>query len=307
MDTLTRLIQMADPQAGLDLRCRLSGAYEIPHDAAPDGISPFHLVLAGACRIDIGSRHLIARTGDFILFPRGGAHVIRDESAAGSPVRTRLAHGDLLPERLAGDETNRPVGADILCGHFVRASGPGNLLFDALPDPVHVSLTGDPSDALQGIVELMRVEAADRRPGALAIVTSLSQTLFAMALRRCCERPAGEAGILALLSDARLHASAQAVFNDPGEPWTIDTLGQRAAMSRATFARRFHERSGMTVFEFLTRVRMAVACDLLLRTRRNAGDIAMSVGYQSEAAFGKAFRQHIGELPGQFRRRQSRV
>lgn len=137
----------------------------------------------------------------------------------------------------------------------MRASGPGNLLFDALPDPMHVSLTGDPSDALQGIVELMRVEAADRRPGALAIVTSLSQTLF--------------------------------------------------AMSRATFARRFHERSGMTVFEFLTRVRMAVACDLLLRNARPSDvdrcyEIEISAYEGDEAATREKIATRIAQYPEGF-------
>jgi AraC family transcriptional regulator, activator of mtrCDE len=303
MDALTRLIQMADPQAGLDLRCRLSGASEIPHAAAPSGIAPFHLVLAGSCRIETNGVWLNARAGDFILFPRGGAHLIRGDSAAGESGPARMNYGGMLPQRRMG---HGPVEADLLCGHFERVSGAGDLLFKALPDPLHVSLTNDKSDSLQAIVELMRVEAAARRPGALAIVTALSQTLFALALRHCGERPAGEAGILALLSDARLGASAQAVLKDPGQAWSIDTLGELAAMSRATYARRFREKAGMTVFEFVTRVRMAMACDLLRHTRRNAGDIGMAVGYQSEAAFGKAFRQHVGELPGQYRRRHER-
>lgn len=304
MDSLTRLIQMADPQAGLDLRCRLSGAYEIPHEAASEGISPFHLVLAGRCRIETNGTWLSARAGDFILFPRGGAHLIRDDSAAGESGPVRMGYDGMLPQRRMGQG---PIEADLLCGHFERVSGAGDLLFNALPDPVHVSLASDKSNSLQAIVELMRVEAAARRPGALAIVTALSQTLFALALRHYGEQPAGEPCILALLADARLGASIQAVLKDPGEAWTIDALGDLAAMSRATYARRFRERAGMTVFEFVTRVRMAMACDLLRHTRRSVGDIGMAVGYQSEAAFGKAFRQHVRELPGQYRRRHGRA
>ena len=303
MDALTRLMQMARPQAGLDLRCRLSGSYEIPHEVTPDGVSPFHLVLAGRCRIEVDGVALTACAGDFILFPRGGAHVIRNDGATGESGVARVDYDGLLPQRRVGDG---PIEADLLCGHFEHVSGAGDLLFKALPDPLHVSLSDDESTVLPAIVEMMRSEAAARRPGALAIITALSQTLFALALRHCGERSAGEAGILALLADARLAVSAQAVLKDPGERWTIDTLGQLAAMSRATYARRFREVSGMTVFEFVTRVRMAMACDLLRNTRRSVGDIGMSAGYQSEAAFGKAFRQRVGELPGQFRRRVGR-
>jgi AraC family transcriptional regulator, activator of mtrCDE len=302
MDALTRLIQMARPQAGLDLRCRLSGVYEIPHDAAPEGFAPFHLVLSGSCRIEANGAWWQARAGDFILFPRGGAHRIRDDGAPGEPGPVRMRDDDMLPERRVG---RGRIDADLLCGHFTHVSGAGDLLFKALPDPLHVSLTDDATASLQVIVDLMRSEAAARRPGARAIVTALSQTLFAMALRYYGERAEGDAGILALLADARLGASAQAVLDDPGQPWAIDTLGQRAAMSRATYARRFRDVSGMTVFEFVTRVRMAMACDLLRHTRRSAGEIAVTVGYQSEAAFGRAFRQHVGALPGQYRRRQA--
>jgi len=303
MDALTRLIQMAHLQAGLDLRCRFSGVYQIPHERAPEGISPFHLVLAGSCRIETNSAVLHARAGDFILFPRGGAHVVRDDDAAGEPGTLRTRHDGLLPQRRIG---KGPVDVDLLCGHFEHVPGPGDLLFKALPDPLHVSLMSA-SEPLQAIVDMMRGEAETRRPGALAIVTALSQTLFAMALRHFSERAEGEAGILALLADARLGASGHAVLSRPGEDWTIDALAKLAAMSRATYARRFRAISGMTVFEFVTRARMAKACDLLLYTRRSVGDIGASLGYQSEAAFGKAFRQHVGELAGQYRRSHGRI
>jgi AraC family transcriptional activator of mtrCDE len=294
---------MADPQAGLDLRCRLSGAYDIPHETAPEGISPFHLVLAGSCRVEANGGWLTAHAGDFILFARGGAHRVRDDNSAGESAPARMRYDGMLPERRMG---HGPVETDLLCGYFERVSGAGDLLFKALPDPLRVSLVNDESDALRAIVELMRVEAAARRPGALAIVTALSQTLLALALRQQGQRPEGEAGILALLADSRLGASVQAVLKDPGQAWAIDTLGDLAAMSRATYARHFREKAGMTVFEFVTRARVAMACDLLRHTRRNVGDIGMSVGYRSEAAFGKAFRQHAGELPGQYRRRHER-
>ena len=300
MDALSRLIQMARPQAGLDLRCRLSGVYEIPHGAAPEGVAPFHLVLAGNCRIEAHGAWLRARAGDFILFPRGGAHLVRDDGAQGAPSVFQTHDDGMLPQRHTGPG---PVDVDLLCGHFEHVPGAGDLLFKSLPDPLCVSLTSDESRPLQAIAELMRLEGAERRPGALAIVTALSQALLAMALRHLGEQPQRGAGILALLADARLGASAQAVLKDPGQPWTIDALGKLAAMSRATYARRFRDVAGMSVFEFMTRVRMTVACDLLRQTRRSVADIGATVGYRSEAAFGKAFQLQVGELPGQYRRR----
>jgi AraC family transcriptional activator of mtrCDE len=153
------------------------------------------------------------------------------------------------------------------------------------------------------MIGLMRDEAARRQPGALAIVTAMSHALFAMALRVHGERNAASAGVLALLADARLGASVQGMLSAPERAWTIAELGDLAAMSRATYARRFNERAGITVMDFLTQIRMTLACDLLRRTQRSAAEIGEAVGYQSEAAFGKAFAQSVGVTPGRYRRR----
>lgn len=314
MDALTRLVQLTRPQASLDLRCQFAGAYAVPHAPAASGTAPFHLVLAGTCFIDTDAGRVQAQAGDFILFPHGGAHDIHGGSA-GARAAIRTEHDGMLPLRRSGKGA---AEVDLLCGHFDYAHGPGEMLFRGLPDPLHVSLltaqdSEDGKDAeeatalLSVLVALMRQEAASRQAGALAIVTALSQALLVMALRRHAADSRsrsrdGAGGVLALLADARLGAAVQAVLKEPGRAWTIETLGAMAAMSRASFARHFSARAGISVFAFMTQVRMAVACDLLRDTRRSAGDIGMEVGYQSEAAFGKAFRQLVGVSPGQYRR-----
>jgi AraC family transcriptional activator of mtrCDE len=191
---------------------------------------------------------------------------------------------------------------DLLCGRFNYEQGPAALLLKTLPDPFHVSLADASSNpALQMLVTLMRDEAERRQPGALAIVTALSHALFAMALRAYSTQHPDAANVLTLLSDARLGSSVQALLNEPGRAWTIEDLGAIAAMSRATYARHFSDKAGMTVGDFLTQVRMTIAANLLLTTRRSAADIGAEVGYQSEAAFGKAFRQMMGATPGRYR------
>ncbi|MGF6876227.1 cupin domain-containing protein [Paraburkholderia sp. MM5477-R1] len=317
MDTLSRLIDLARPQASLDLRCLLSGAFDIDHAPLEAGVAPFHLVLDGSCVIETAAGEpLELQAGDFMLFPRGAAHRMRDvkRSAGGLPLT--LGHDGMLPvRRNDGHETTATAahapndsaihdGVDLLCGRFVYAPGSSALLLNVLPDPLHVSL-GDAQtlDALQAVITLMRGEAERRQPGALAIVTALSHALFAMALRVHGERNANGTGMLALLTDARLGASVQAMLDAPERAWTISELGERAAMSRATYSRHFNERAGVTVMDFLTQIRMAIASDLLLRTQRSAADIGEAVGYQSEAAFGKAFAQSVGVTPGRYRRR----
>ena len=319
MDTLSRLIDLARPQASLDLRCLLSGPFDVDHAPMEAGVAPFHLVLGGACLIETaGGAQVPLQAGDFMLFPRGAAHRMRDakRSAGGAPLT--LSHDGMLPLRrndggggsgasLANGADEPAVNAaevDLLCGRFVYAPGPSALLLNALPDPLHVSLGGEQTlGALQTLIALMRTEAAHRQPGALAIVTALSHALFAMALRVHGEQNAAESGVLALLADPRLGASVQAMLGEPERAWTIAELGDLAAMSRATYARRFNERAGVTVMDFLTQIRMSIACDLLRRTQRSAAEIGEAVGYQSEAAFGKAFAQSVGVTPGRYRRR----
>ncbi|OAJ62200.1 AraC family transcriptional regulator [Paraburkholderia ginsengiterrae] len=306
MDTLSRLIDLARPQASLDLRCLLSGAFDIDHGQLEAGIAPFHLVLDGGCIVETadGAQHAL-QAGDFMLFPRGASHRVRDlrRSAAAAP--PTLGHDGMLPVRRSGGsaDASAPADLDLLCGRFFYAPGSSALLLNALPDPLHVSLSGVQTlGSLQTVIAVMRGEAERRQPGALAIVTALSHALFAMALRVHGEQDASTSGMLALLADARLGASVQGMLNAPERAWTIAELGELAAMSRATYARHFNERAGITVMDFLTQIRMAIACDLLRRTKRSAAEIGEAVGYQSEAAFGKAFQQSVGVTPGRYRR-----
>jgi AraC family transcriptional activator of mtrCDE len=303
MDTLSRLIDLARPQASLDLRCLLTGGFDIDHAPMEAGVAPFHLVLDGACVVETaGGGQVALHAGDFVLFPRGAAHRVRDVGRAAATAPLTLSHDGMLPLR-RNDGGDAGADLDLLCGRFVYAPGSSALLLNALPDPFHVSLVGVQTlGALQTVIALMRAEAEQRQPGALAIVTALSHALFAMALRVHGEQNASTPGVLTLLADARLGASVQGMLSAPERAWTIAELGELAAMSRATYARHFNERAGMTVMDFLTQIRMTIACDLLLRTQRSAAEIGEAVGYQSEAAFGKAFQQSVGVTPGRYRR-----
>jgi AraC family transcriptional activator of mtrCDE len=304
MDVLTHLIQLVRPQAALELRCLLQGAFTIDHAAAPPHSVSFHLVLAGSCVIEHGNGPGIAmRAGDFLLFPHAGAHRIQNARGVDRDgVRTEpvvLNEGGMLPVRRNGAEQ---VDVDLLCGRFDYAHDAAAVVA-MFPDPLHVSLAQTHSAAaLQGLVDLMRAESQGGQSGALAIVTALCQALFAMALRACGEMPLHGPSVLALVAHPRLGPSVQAFLQDLGRPWAIADLASVAAMSRATYARQFQLASGVPVARFLALMRMTVASGLLRGTARNAADIGAAVGYQSEAAFGKAFQKQFGRMPGQFRR-----
>lgn len=310
MDALSQLLSLGRSHVELDVRCLLDGPFSMTHDALPAGEAAFHLLLAGQCRLrPAGGRVLQLAEGDFVLLPAGDAHETFDAAAptapAAAPMRELPAVGGaVLPVKY---NTDAPGGAsvDMLCGRFVYERGAGELLMRALPRVLHVGLRESSGLAhLQMLTTVLRAEASNAQPGARAIVNALGQALLAYALRAFGRDTQVPSGWLALATDTRLGPSIQAVLHAPAQPWTVASLGEVAAMSRATYARHFREKAGMSVGAFVTQIRMMHACALLKDTRRGQAEIGQAVGYQSEAAFGKAFREVLGTSPGRWRRAQ---
>ena len=108
--------------------------------------------------------------------------------------------------------------------------------------------------------------------------------------------------MLALAAHARLAPALSALFREPGHPWTLPELARLCNMSRATAARRFQEKLGRSASELLTDIRMTLAASELRKPSASTGAVAEIVGYQSEAAFNRAFKQRMGITPAQWRR-----
>lgn len=306
MDALSQLLALAQGEIRLDTRCLLDGGFILPHDPVAPGQAVFHLVLDGRCRVQSRpGTFLDLSPGSFVLLPQGHAHTLSGMDAAPGQAASRVTQvppGDgLLPvTHTAGDAGDG--GVDLLCGRLLYSQSGSTLLMQQLPAVLQVCLHETPGiDALRTLTQLLRDEVAGRRPGAWAIANALAQALLAYAMRAYGERQTSQSW-LALIADPRLCASLQAMLADPRQPWTLVSLGAAAAMSRATYARRFKEASGMTPGAALLAVRMMHASKLMQQTRRTLADIAEAVGYQSEAAFGKAFRQALGSTPGQWRK-----
>ncbi|WP_446902266.1 cupin domain-containing protein [Burkholderia sp. YIM B11467] len=311
MDALSQLLSLGRSHVELDVRCLLDGPFAMPHDPLPPGEAAFHLVLAGTCRLRTADgRTLQLDDGDFVLLPAGGAHDLLDAGAGRSravaPLHESGTGGAVLPVKSNLDPAE-PGGAsvDLLCGRFVYARGAGELLMRTLPHVLHVGLREASGFApLQLLTSVLRTEASNVQPGAGAIVNALGQALLAYALRAYGRGARVPSGWLALAADARLGPSVQAVLQAPEKPWTVESLGGASAMSRATYARHFREKAGMSVGAFVAQIRMMHACALLQDTQRGQAEIGQAVGYQSEAAFGKAFRAVLGTTPGRWRRAQ---
>ncbi|HLZ85343.1 MAG TPA: helix-turn-helix domain-containing protein [Caulobacteraceae bacterium] len=198
----------------------------------------------------------------------------------------------------------------MLCGRFIVATTHDRLLQGYLPARLVVSaggadapgLAGATSAQLANLVALLRTEAAADSLGGFAMLGALSTAMFALTLRLASETSAAPAGLLALAGHPRLAPALSAMFNRPGEPWTLPELARLCNMSRATLARQFQEKLGRSASDLLLDIRMTLAASELRKSAASTGAVAEAVGYQSEAAFQRAFKQSMGVTPAQWRR-----
>ena len=303
MEALDRLIQLSRLQGALDLRCVLSGNPRIDHAPAPAGEAFYHVVIAGQCALKLPDQPEISLVaGDIAMLPRGHAHLIElhgnaEIARAGAPNTMRSRFNGAVTIRTNCGENSAQL--DLLCGRFSYAKNA--LLMDVLPEVVKISFASTAVPDLARIVETMRREAEEAAPGAHSIVSALSTALFTMLLRAWLAQQPSTAGVLALLADPRVGASIVAMLERPAERWTLDLLARHSAMSRATYMRTFGALADDSPMALLARIRMQLASTLLTRTRKSIAEIADDVGYQSEAAFSKKFKDTYDIGPGRFR------
>lgn len=299
MNSIDTLIALANVRGALELRCQFQGDWALDHSPEAQGFAPYHVVLAGECRVELpDGQRMSLRAGDILLLPGGSAHLLLSTGQRVTPGLPAIDGAGVLPiHRLGGQGAE----LDMLCGRlqYNRAS----MLFCALP--AHVLISGadlSPDGPLAALVGLLRSEADGDRPGARFLLDSLSSALFTLILRAYLTRAELSAGPLALLADKRLGRAWQAMLADPAQDWSIDALAQIAAMSRATFMRAFARVAGGSPWVLLTQVRMERAFSLLRHSTLGLSEIAVQVGYQSQAAFSKKFKQVYGQAPGRVRR-----
>jgi len=187
-------------------------------------------------------------------------------------------------------------------GHFAFTSGHAEILLQSLPPIVHIRRESDKT-AMRWSLERMREELSNPQPGASLMAQHLAYTMLIQALRLHLADSANRApGWLSALSDKQMSIAVASIHKDPGHPWTLQSLAERVGMSRSVFALRFRETAGVTPMEYLTRWRMLLAADRLKNSSDGLSAIAQSLGYQSESAFGKAFRRTMGCSPRQYTR-----
>lgn len=300
MDLLSRLLQLYPVDVDLELACKLGAPWSLENAQAGAGSAPYHIITSGNVWLHTpATRALLLEEGDIVVLPSGMAHTLfADGDSGGTSIQ--VTYSDALPV-----VANSGQGAqnEMLCGHFSFEPAVAGTLMASLPQVLHVRHAHRSDlDEMALLIQLLRKEAQATRLGSSVIVRQLASVLFALILRAWTEQAPAQAGMLSLLADARLRRGLQAMIDDPARPWSVDELAEACHMSRASFARHFGKAAGMTPGDMLMRIRMARAAQLLRGDGRNVAIIANAVGYQSEAAFNRAFSRFYGSTPGIWRK-----
>lgn len=268
----------------------------------------FHVVTSGRCLLSIpGSTPRYLTPGEFALVPHGLGHVLSSgrEAAQTAPVVWDLPH-EYVSDRYAvvrHGEDGPP--ATMICG-AVRLDHPSAVqLIGSLPPLIVVeSVPAARLSWMHSTLGLIADEAKYLRPGGEAVITRLSDILVIQALRWWIEHdPAAQIGWLGALQDSAVGPALARMHRDPDKPWTVASLAAEVAMSRSAFSARFTSMVGESPMRYLARWRMRAAHDALRSADVTVAELAKRSGYQSEAAFARAFKRMLGVSPGSVRRR----
>ncbi|GAA1666889.1 AraC family transcriptional regulator [Fodinicola feengrottensis] len=304
MDLIGDVLASMRSGAPLSSRCRLQAPWGMRF--APVMGVGFHVLLQGSAWLvpPGGGDPLRLQVGDIVFVSHGRGHALVDSPGAIEYEVPPDAQGD-VPEDLAiPNGSGAPT--TLLCGSYIFGDRRPHPLITALPEVIHLPARIGPDPAIRSVVDLLGAELADRGAGSSAAVPALLDLLLLYVLRGWFEQQArtGAGGWAAALNDLSIRNALQHIQNEPAEPWTVATLADRAGMSRATFARRFSSLLGESPLGYLTWWRMTRAGQLLTLTDDSMAAIASQVGYQSEFAFGKAFKREFAVAPGAYRRQR---
>ena len=270
--------------------------------------SSFHIVASGSCHLEVegipGRTELSA--GDFAVIPRGDPHVLRDGPhgrASGLVELLQASPPSSTGELNAGGDG---VVTRLVCGGVLFDNVKTNPLLAALPPLIHVKATEDGAFTswLSLTVQHVIDEMDSHRPGASAVVGRLADILFIGAVRSYIKHSlvAAESGWLAAVRDPQIGRAIAILHRDPSNPWTVDLIADRVALSRSAFASKFTQLVGEPPLRYLTSVRLDTAARRLRTTNDKLIAIAYASGYDSAAAFTRAFERHLGTTPGEYRR-----
>lgn len=329
----------ACPPPGIDLlsdvlrAVRLSGAVffrvdatspwviEVPDTAALAAVTlpraqhviSYHVVTRGSCSgALLGGPSVRLEEGDVLVFPHGDAYVMSiapGMRGGPKPAEVLAFMREMVMGRLPFAVTEGGGGPEqlgLVCGFLGCDVHPFNPLLTALPSLLHVRRAFAAGDPLGRLIDFAIVESQERRAGGECVRLRLSELMFVEVVRRyLAGLPVEQTGWLAGLRDRVVGRALGFLHERPGDDWTLERLAKDAGLSRSALAERFTHFVGDPPMQYLARWRMQVAARLLADGQAKVSAVALQVGYESEAAFSRAFKKLAGVPPAAWRSRHA--
>jgi AraC-like DNA-binding protein len=303
MDVLGDILSTLQLQSTVYFRAELTAPFSI---AVPEDrqVIRFHVASDDPCCIALPSGESARFSpGDLVFVPHGAAHVLSDSPGMRPVPLARVLETsgfDGTGPLVFGGGGKKTV---IVCGYFAFAQDLMHPVIASLPALIHVpGQSGQQSAWLVPLLAYVEWESKARPEAWGEVVKRLSEILFVYVLREYIGTQPSSAGALMALVDPHIGKALQAIHAEPANDWSVDKLAQRAGMSKSTFAQRFADTLGVTPARYVVSWRMHKAHALLDRSTRSIREVAWDVGYESETAFNRVFKEYFGAPPGRYRR-----
>lgn len=273
-----------------------------------DHLIPYHVITRGSCWAGVpGEQSMRLAEGDIIVFPHGDSHSMSSapgmHSSPNLSLYRRPAEGRLPFTMSMGDEKS-PESTHLVCGYLGLDARPYNPLLAALPKVIRVN--DRVGGSLHAYVQLAIAESKNARPGDDAVLTRLSELMFVEVVRRYSDTlPAERTDWLAGLRDPAIGRAITELHRNPTREWSLQSLAREVGVSRSVLAERFTQFVGRPPMQYLTNWRIQLAASELLSGTESVAVVANRVGYDSEAAFSRAFKKFTGEPPSDWRKRRN--
>lgn len=297
VDLLSQMLELVRLQGELVFSADLNHPWALRFEP---GSAYFFVVLEGKLIAQVGSEPAVeAIAGDLIMLPRGVGHILGDGSDASAANASELMQEQFTTERLGlrhggnGDQTKVIAGAF----HFQSAAVPW--VVSALPAVIHIQKSGGMTGGwLEGLAYFMMMEAQTVNPGSSVMISRLIDVLIIRVIRTWAQtRDANDVGWLGALADPRISRALKTIHDEPFRKWTVADLASAVGMSRSGFAERFTALVKEAPLSYQTRWRLTLAHGLMRQANARVSDVARKIGYDSEAAFSRAFKAQFGVPP----------
>lgn len=265
----------------------------------------YHYMVEGSMRVKAGNEPVLElKSGDLVLFPRNDLHYMGSDISL-PPVK---ANDIIQPPQSCGLYTIRYGGggsvAKVICGFLGCEDGRTNPIISTLPAAMRLSVEeAGAAEWIRSTFQFAADELAAGHPGSETVLAKLSELLFVEAVRRYAESlPEDQTGWLAGLRDPYVAKTLALLHGDIAKEWTVEELSAAIGLSRSALADRFTRLIGVPPKQYLANWRMQVAAQKLRNSNQSLSQIAGEVGYDSDAAFSRAFKKHYGKAPAAWRK-----